>query len=366
MNRPKSMPVSLSPLLTLLLVATHVDASSETTEERRLAAPDTGKITVGFLLSEGANVIDFAGPWEVFQDVVVPGRGVTVEDTHPFELITVAASREPIRLTGGLRVVPDVSFDDAPELDVIVIPAQGSSPEKLAWLEKASAVADMTMSVCTGAFLLARAGLLDGRSATTHHDSLDRLERMFPAIDVRRGVRYVEGRKIATAAGLTSGVDLALRIVERYFDRETAARTAAFMEHSGTGWSQAEGYWDDTPADAVRVAAAADSGTPPVLRGLDPVLLAQGLEVEGAESIWVERGGYRYAFENAANRERFLAEPERFEIQLAGACAFMASSGAPPGSGDPDRYLVHDQRVYIFASESCRLSFQVDPERYLR
>jgi transcriptional regulator GlxA family with amidase domain len=87
------------------------------------------------------------------------------------------------------------------------------------------------MSVCTGAFHLARTGLLDGRTATTHHQFQDRLAREFPAVKVQRGVRFVEHEKVATAAGLSSGIDLALRVVERYFGRGAALRTAAYMEY---------------------------------------------------------------------------------------------------------------------------------------
>jgi transcriptional regulator GlxA family with amidase domain len=93
------------------------------------------------------------------------------------------------------------------------------------------------MSVCTGAFHLARAGLLSGKAATTHHGSLDALASQFPDINVRRGLRFVESSpKIATAGGLSSGIDLALRVVERYFGRPAAERTAAYMEYQSRSW----------------------------------------------------------------------------------------------------------------------------------
>jgi transcriptional regulator GlxA family with amidase domain len=92
------------------------------------------------------------------------------------------------------------------------------------------------MSVCTGAFQLGKAGLLDGKSATTHHDSFAQLEGKFSRVKVERGVRFVEGEKISTAGGLSSGIDLALRVVERYFGRPAAEKTAAYMEYQGTGW----------------------------------------------------------------------------------------------------------------------------------
>jgi transcriptional regulator GlxA family with amidase domain len=92
------------------------------------------------------------------------------------------------------------------------------------------------MSVCTGAFQLAKAGLLSGKSATTHHDFIESLTKQFPDIDVKRGLRFVEGPKISTAGGLSSGIDLALRVVDRYFGREAAERTASYMEYQSKGW----------------------------------------------------------------------------------------------------------------------------------
>jgi transcriptional regulator GlxA family with amidase domain len=119
---------------------------------------------------------------------------------------------------------------------VVVIPAQRGSDTMREWLRKVANTADVTMSVCTGAFHLAKAGLLSGKAATTHHEFIDKLKREFPDIDVKRDVRFVEGEKISTAGGLTSGTDLALRVVERYFGREIAQATAIYMEYQGKGW----------------------------------------------------------------------------------------------------------------------------------
>jgi transcriptional regulator GlxA family with amidase domain len=203
----------------------------------RLTPPPRGPIPVAFVISNGATVIDFTGPWEVFQDVMIPDRGPSHdEDQMPFRLFTVADGPAPVRVTGGMQIVPDHTVDDAPAPRVIVIPAHRSSPKMLEWIRKASATADMTMSVCTGAFPLARTGLLAGRSATTHHDFLDALAREFPDVRVERGRRFVESDRIATAGGLTSGMDLALRVVERYFGRPVAQTTADYMEYQGTGW----------------------------------------------------------------------------------------------------------------------------------
>jgi transcriptional regulator GlxA family with amidase domain len=205
--------------------------------DAKLSPPATGKINVAFLVSRSSNVIDMAGPWEVFQDVHIESRGTTHDDMMPFRLYTVAATKASIRLTGGLHVIPDYAIDDAPQPHVVVVPAMEGHPSVHEWLRTVSAKTDLTMSVCTGAFQLARAGLLTGKAATTHHDFYDAFARAFPDVRLERGLRYVEGGPhIATAGGLTSGVDLALRTVERYFGRAVAQRTADYMEYVGKGW----------------------------------------------------------------------------------------------------------------------------------
>ncbi len=209
----------------------------KTTVSTNLTAPARGKIPVAFIVSRGVTVIDFAGPWEVCQDVHVPARGASMDDQMPFQLYTVSDTTEAVTATAGLKIIPNFTFDTAPPPRVVVIPAQGGrSPEMLDWLRGVSRTADVVMSVCTGAFLLARTGLLSGKSATTHHDFIDRFGKEFPDIDVKRGLRFVEGPRISSAGGLTSGIDLALRVVERYFGREVAQATATYMEYQSKGW----------------------------------------------------------------------------------------------------------------------------------
>ena len=203
---------------------------------KKLTPPAKGKIPVAFTLSEGATVIDFAGPWEVFQDVMIPTRGSNHDDQMPFELYTVAETTEPLRGSAGLRLVPDYTFDSAPQPKVIVVPAQQGGKALQAWLRKMSGSTDIIMSVCTGAFQLGRAGLLKGKSATTHHDFFEQFARMFPDVTLKRGLRFVEEEDVSSAGGLTSGIDLALRVVERYFGREVAQTTATYMEYQSKGW----------------------------------------------------------------------------------------------------------------------------------
>ena len=202
----------------------------------KLTPPAKGKIPVAFAISEGVTVIDFAGPWEVFQDVHVRDRGKDMDEQMPFQLFTVSDKIEPLTGSGGLKLVPDYTFDSAPQPKVVVVPAQRGSQALHTWLRKMSTSTDVIMSVCTGAFQLGKAGLLAGKSATTHHDFLDQFAKAFPDITVKRGLRFVEEEKISTAGGLSSGIDLALRVVDRYFGREVAQSTATYMEYQSKGW----------------------------------------------------------------------------------------------------------------------------------
>ena len=202
----------------------------------KLTPPAKGKIPVAFALSEGATVIDFAGPWEVFQDVHVSERGSTMDEQMPFQLYTVSEKTEPITGSGGLKLVPDYTFESAPQPKVIVVGAQRGSKALHAWLNKNVASTDLIMSVCTGAFQLGRAGLLSGKSATTHHDFFEQFAKAFPDVSLKRGLRFVEEERVSSAGGLTSGIDLALHVVERYFGREVAQQTATYMEYQSKGW----------------------------------------------------------------------------------------------------------------------------------
>jgi transcriptional regulator GlxA family with amidase domain len=196
----------------------------------RAALPRRERVRVAFMLGDNANVIDTAGPWEVFQDTMLEGHH------DPFELFTVAPTDQPLKMTGGLEVNPHYSIENAPQPHVIVVPAHRATDASRDWLRSASRQTDVTMSVCTGAFQLARAGLLKGMAATTHHEFWDKFNEEFPEIELRRGLRFVDSGRIATAGGLTSGIDMALHIVSRYFGTDTAAATARYMEYTGDAW----------------------------------------------------------------------------------------------------------------------------------
>jgi transcriptional regulator GlxA family with amidase domain len=210
------------------LVSAQAPATVLPPDRAALARPQ-GLITVLCAVSRNTTLIDFVGPEAVFE-AWFPNAGATRPEKH-FQIFTVAESKDPI---SGL--LPDYSFATAPAANVVVVPAQIGSPALHEWLRGVNKTTDVTMSVCTGARHLAIAGLLDGRAATTHHKSIDGFGKEFPAVTWVRGVRFVEGERLATSGGLTSGIDLALRIVERYFSREQAQYVATHLEYESTRW----------------------------------------------------------------------------------------------------------------------------------
>jgi transcriptional regulator GlxA family with amidase domain len=203
--------------------------------------PANRAIKVAFVLSEGAVVIDFGGPWEVFSNVMLPGFK-DMQESMPFELYTVGPSKKPIHTSGnrhaGMAITPDYDFLNAPEPDLVVVPAQrGGGAALSAWLNKLHAHHKIIMSVCTGAFKLAQAGLLDGKMATTHHGALDQFASQYPKIKAMPNVRYVQSDpEIFTSGGLSAGIDLALHMVEEYYGRDVAQATADNLEYQGSGW----------------------------------------------------------------------------------------------------------------------------------
>jgi transcriptional regulator GlxA family with amidase domain len=226
--------VLLSLLFSVVVLAGNrqSDNNSNSSSGHKLVPPaDKKPIPVAFVLTEGATVIDFAGPWEVFQDAGGP------DGVDHFQLFTVGSSKQPIRASGGLTITPDYSFDDAPPARIIVIPAQRGDPKLADWLRQRDKEAEVVMSVCTGAFQLGKAGLLDGKQATTHHNFYDQFEKAFPKARLVKNQRYVQSDDVIyTAGGLTSGTDLALHILVEYYGREFAQKTADYMEYQSKSW----------------------------------------------------------------------------------------------------------------------------------
>jgi len=198
-----------------------------------LPVPASGSLPAAFVIGKGAEVLDFTGPFEVF------AWAQTADGRRLFAPYVVAATNDPVTVGGGMRVVPDYTFRTAPAPKVIVIPAMDMSdagPDMYDWIRSASKATDVTMSVCDGAFVLAKTGLLAGKSATAHHSGYFRFAATYPDVHLRRGARFVIEGNLASAGGVSCGIDLALNVVERYLGYNATVAVADILEYQGKGW----------------------------------------------------------------------------------------------------------------------------------
>jgi transcriptional regulator GlxA family with amidase domain len=194
-------------------------------------SPHDKQKTVALLLFPDVEVLDFAGPFEVFSVAAL-----SVEPA-PFRVVTVAATTAPISAIGGLKVTPDHDLDSCPQADVLLIPGgNGSRPamrnEKiLAWLKVQAAGAEIVASICTGALLLGKIGLLDGLRATTHWTAIEELRAVSPKIDVQPQTRFIDNGKVLTSAGISAGIDMSLYLVKRLCGGALADMVVREMEY---------------------------------------------------------------------------------------------------------------------------------------
>lgn len=188
---------------------------------------------VGILLFEDVEVLDFAGPFEVFSVTSYSED----EEIKPFEVRTVSETGGLINAKNGLKVQPDFSFEDAPLFDIVIIPGgQGtrteiSNEKVIQWIKEQSEKVQITASVCTGALLLAKAGLLSAKRATTHWGSYDWMERDFPDVKVERNVKYVDEGTVITSAGISAGINMSFHLVNKLLGADIAKTTAKRMEY---------------------------------------------------------------------------------------------------------------------------------------
>jgi transcriptional regulator GlxA family with amidase domain len=192
-------------------------------------------LAVAIYLFPEVEVLDFAGPFEVFTTATRVSRRLRPDAAEPFRTFTVSRTPGPVRARAGLNVMPDCTLDEAPPIDVLLVPggvvdAELSDPEVIAWIGARARSARLTASVCTGAFLLAQAGLLDGRSATTHWEDIGDLRRRFDRVHVREGVRWVDEGSVISSAGIAAGIDMSLHLVARLAGRDLAVATARQMD----------------------------------------------------------------------------------------------------------------------------------------
>ena len=191
---------------------------------------------VGILIFPNVEVLDFCGPFEVFS-VTRLHEEARREEPSPFEVLLVAERMDTVVATGGLKVVPDVTIDACPPLDILVVPGgwgtrtEVNNQRLIDWIGERGRSVETLTSVCTGSMLLGQAKLLDGRRATTHWRSLSRMREAFPAVTVEEKLHVVEDGHVVTSAGISAGIDMALRIVIRYFGEAVARATVRNMEY---------------------------------------------------------------------------------------------------------------------------------------
>ena len=191
---------------------------------------------VAIVLFENVEVLDFAGPSEVFASAASTAGS---PGAPAYNVYTVGVTKAPVKSQGFVTVVPEYSIDDAPKPDILVIPGGQSfnltnDARFMAWAKPTIEASEVTLTVCSGAFVAAKAGALDGKMATTWYGSVPRLKKDFPNVDAQQGRRFVDAGKIVTTAGVSAGIDGALHVVARLTGRNAADRTARYMEYHWT------------------------------------------------------------------------------------------------------------------------------------
>jgi putative intracellular protease/amidase len=219
------------PFLAILCLASTFPALA-------LGPKDGRAKNVAVLLFPGVQIIDYTGPWEVLGHAYVGGKPA-------FRIYSVAETTTPIETAMGMTVIPSFTLAKAPRPDVLVIPGGNVDPDNAAviqWIQESARSAEVVLSVCNGAFYLAKAGLLDGLEATTFAGMIDDLKAAAPKTKVVRDKRFVDNGRIITSAGLSSGIDGALHVIEKLYGKGTAQVAAVGMEYDwrpDSGWARA-------------------------------------------------------------------------------------------------------------------------------
>ena len=191
---------------------------------------------VGILIFPDVEVLDFAGPFEVFS-VTRLNEDRRREEPSPFAVKLIAEQNEPTEASGGLRVIPDYDLDNCPPLDILVVPGGWGTRKEITndriinWIAERGKTVEVLTSVCTGSMLLGRAGLLDGQRATTHWRALDWMRESFPSVTVESRMHVVEDGRVLTSAGISAGIDMSLRVVAHFHGEAVARATAQQMEY---------------------------------------------------------------------------------------------------------------------------------------
>ena len=190
----------------------------------------------GIVLFDSIEVLDFCGPFEVFSATRL-NEDKRRDEKSPFDVLLIAENNDPVVTTGGMKVIPAFTFESCPKLDILVVPGgwgtrkEIKNAKMLEWLRTRASEVELLTSVCTGSMLLGFAGLLDGHHATTHWRSLDWMRESFPSVSVEYDKHVVEDGTVFTSAGISTGIDMALKVVARCCGESIARATAKHMEY---------------------------------------------------------------------------------------------------------------------------------------
>lgn len=192
-------------------------------------------LTIAIYLYADMEALDFSGPYEVFTTANRMALRLDPDGIAPFHVVTVADTLAPVRARAGMRVLPDHDPTSCPLADILLVPGGVvdvplSRADSIDWIRRCAGHAQITASVCTGAFLLAAAGLLDGLTATTHWEDIDDLRTHYPDVDVVDDLRWVDTGAVVTSAGIAAGIDMSLHLVARLCGEVLAAKTARQMD----------------------------------------------------------------------------------------------------------------------------------------
>lgn len=292
-------------------------------------APPGYTRNVAIVLYEGVELLDFAGPGEVFE---AAGSFGEAQGKRAFNVYTVAVSRKPLKSQRFLTVTPEYSIDDAPKPDLIVIPGGASGAltndaRFMSWAKQATESGEILLTVCSGAFVPAKAGLLDGRNATTWYGSVDRLRQAAPKANVIEGRRFIDNGSIITTAGVSAGIDGALHVVARLLGRQVADLTARYMEY----------HWTPEPYLAVTYA------------WLNPSLDEKGRTIQQG-ALYESEGDYAAA----ARVYRAVLDETPDD-----AWTWMSLGTALQQSGQPDAAITAHQKAAKFEATRSRALYNL-------
>lgn len=213
----------------IILLSSSISTLNLQAGDSSMANPSLKKVAI--LVYDGIYLLDFAGPLEIFNDASL------ANDTALFEVYLVSPDGNSVTSHTNTNFKPDYSFSNCPQPDILIVPGGNlnltkNNPLAIEWITKTSSKCEIVMSVCTGAFILADLGMLDGMDVITWYGAADRLQKLYPKIKIQKGKRFTDNGKVITTAGVSAGIDGSLHIIEKLFGKEFAIRTAKYIEYN--------------------------------------------------------------------------------------------------------------------------------------